>query len=80
MSEAPVLKAEPEARTLADAISKTGGPGLGKVQSYLQQLQTLQNSLTDIRHFLGTNVIAATKIVKKHDKHVPAGLAKRAEM
>jgi sodium-dependent phosphate cotransporter len=80
MSEAPVLKAEPEARTLADAISKTGGPGFGKVQSYLQQLQTLQNSLTDIRHFLGTNVIAATKIVKKHDKHVPAGLAKRAEM
>ncbi len=30
-----------------------------------------------LRRFVGTNVIAATKIVKKHDKHVPPALKKR---
>ena len=37
----------------------------------------MQSSVKLLRRFVGTNVIAATKIVKKHDKHVQPSLHKR---
>ena len=36
--------------------------------------------LVALRHFVGTNVIATTKIVKKHDKNVPAALRSEARI
>ena len=47
-----------------------------KTYDYLCSLRDLTEELVAIRHYVGTNVIAATKIVKKHDKNVHATLAK----
>ena len=38
------------------------------------ELGSVRAQLTALRRFVGTNVIAATKIVKKHDKHVAESL------
>ena len=40
-------------------------------------LRKVHSSVRALRGFVGTNVIAATKIAKKHDKHVPPALSKR---
>jgi len=40
-------------------------------------LLKLRAELTTIRDYVGTNVIATTKIVKKHDKHVEPSMRKR---
>ena len=40
-------------------------------------LRKAKSSLKVLRRFVGTNVIAATKIAKKHDKHVQPSLSKR---
>jgi sodium-dependent phosphate cotransporter len=40
-------------------------------------LRSAQSSLKVLRRFVGTNVIAATKIAKKHDKHVQPSMRKR---
>ena len=37
----------------------------------------IHQELSMLRHFVGTNIIAATKIVKKHDKNVSPHLHKR---
>jgi len=42
-----------------------------------ESLRAAVKSLKVLRRFVGTNVIAATKIVKKHDKHVQPSLSKR---
>lgn len=42
-----------------------------------ESLRAAQSSIKVLRRFVGTNVIAATKIVKKHDKHVQPSLSKR---
>eukprot|EP00462_Mataza_sp_D1_P021657 CAMPEP_0175131040 /NCGR_PEP_ID=MMETSP0087-20121206/6324_1 /TAXON_ID=136419 /ORGANISM="Unknown Unknown, Strain D1" /LENGTH=881 /DNA_ID=CAMNT_0016413291 /DNA_START=27 /DNA_END=2672 /DNA_ORIENTATION=- len=44
---------------------------------FVKELIDLNRSFTNLRRFVGTNVIAATKIAKKHDKNVPPMLAKR---
>jgi len=41
-------------------------------------LRNVEADINNVRNFVGTNVIAATKIAKKHDKHVPDKLQKRA--
>ena len=41
------------------------------------KLGDVHNDLSVLRRFVGTNIIAATKIVKKHDKNVSSGLQKR---
>lgn len=41
-------------------------------------LRNVEADINNVRNFVGTNVIAATKIAKKHDKHVPENLQKRA--
>ena len=41
------------------------------------ELSALEEKLSALRRFVGTNIIAATKIVKKHDKNVPPALCKR---
>ena len=74
LAGAPLLQSE--SRSLSDAIAQTGDDA--KVNKYLCALKDVSDTLTDIRHFVGTNVIAATKIVKKHDKNVPDALAKRS--
>ena len=74
LAGAPLLQSE--SRSLSDAIAQTGDDA--KVNKYLCALKDVSDTLTDIRHFVGTNVIAATKIVKKHDKNVPDELAKRS--
>ncbi|MAA50186.1 MAG: hypothetical protein CMP83_08425 [Gammaproteobacteria bacterium] len=43
----------------------------------LTALEDASSDLAALRHFVGTNIIAATKIVKKHDKNVQPALHKR---
>lgn len=76
LASAAQLDTPKETQSLADACAKTGDSA--KLNKYLVGLKEVSESLTDIRHFVGTNVIAATKIVKKHDKHVDESLSKRA--
>ena len=45
----------------------------------IQSMYDLLDELKGLRKFVATNVIAVTKIVKKHDKNVPENLAKRRE-
>ena len=49
-------------------------------RSSMVELQALENKLGALRRFVGTNIIAATKIVKKHDKHVNPTLARRGAL
>ncbi len=49
-------------------------------RSSMSELQDLENKLGALRRFVGTNIIAATKIVKKHDKHVHPNLARRGAL
>ena len=48
-----------------------------KLKAHVQALGELSRGLIALRRFVGTNVIAATKIVKKHDKHLGVELSKR---
>jgi len=41
------------------------------------ELLKVRDDMTAVRHYVAINVIAATKIVKKHDKHVSLNLQKR---
>lgn len=42
------------------------------------ELHRIREELASVRNFVGTNIIAATKIVKKHDKHVADETLQRA--
>jgi sodium-dependent phosphate cotransporter len=61
--------------TVADATSQLGTHP--KLKEHVQALGELSRGLDALRRFVGTNVIAATKIVKKHDKHLAKELSKR---
>lgn len=56
-----------ETKSLRAALDPNDAASLRKVHS----------SVKVLRRFVGTNVIAATKISKKHDKHVQPALSKR---
>jgi len=43
-------------------------------------LHDVASDLGGLRHYVGTNIIAATKIVKKHDKNVQPALQKRGKV
>ena len=75
---APVLESPPDKEewTIGGATAQLAEAG-GPVHAHVEELAELSRSLVALRRFVGTNVIAATKIVKKHDKNVPAELQKR---
>ena len=56
------------------ATKQTGNVPTAKRAS---EISALEAKLSALRRFVGTNIIAATKIVKKHDKNVPPDLCKR---
>ena len=80
MQDAPLLVAPDGAAmqwTVAGASEQLGAHP--KLKDHLLALGELERSLVALRRFVGTNVIAATKIVKKHDKQkiVSEALSKR---
>ena len=65
-----VQKESARIQTEKDKAMKASGAGLSKVR---KELATLRN-------FVGTNIIAATKIVKKHDKNAAKELQRGHEV
>lgn len=59
------------------ALTKSSVDYKAATATYLTELVSLGHACVALRRYVGTNVIAATKIVKKHDKMVPAELSKR---
>ena len=67
---APVLESPDKGEwTIGGATAQLAEAG-GPVHAHVEELAELSRSLVALRRFVGTNVIAATKIVKKHDKNI----------
>ena len=79
-SDAFVKHIEKEIRKMDKFVlqrSKELGKAFSAAGRAPKALTDVQRDLATLRRFVGTNVIAATKIVKKHDKNVPADSQKR---
>ena len=72
---APLVSAD--GGSMADALRQLKSDGNTTAFEHLRAARDLERDLDALRRFVGTNVIAATKIVKKHDKNVAPALRKR---
>jgi len=68
-----ILKVDAFVKAKLDELSRKFRPSAPEAE-----LLTFRAEIAALRQYVGTNVIAITKIVKKHDKHVDASQQKRS--
>ena len=74
--EKDLLKVDSFVQQQTDRLKKAAKDGSGSESA----LQDVSSDLSALRHYVGTNIIAATKIVKKHDKNASPALQKREKV